>query len=304
LSGQRSKAPGFAGGYLLENVDPFEEITWPLHPMEDQTFWAPLAERISNGPIASTEIDQIKRSLLSEKKTEDQVVVLRSFDEAERKLVAYLAALVAALKNSDSIDGTLKKVAMRAAFRGFFCIYQVGLIYAPLIAKHRYYVWNGVVFINRMDFGPDAAINPEMRVFGLTRRMARAACGMALRFVGSRKLGEVYAALANEDRATDFEWFINYACIIRSKPRSLEQIAEQMVERTDHKSFYMFSMIEITMSQLQEEVNTVRDRECLKRLIAIVRAKREQAKKHPSAKLVGRMLRGLEEASYFDKKRP
>jgi hypothetical protein len=47
-------------------------------------------------------------------------VVLRSFDEAERKLVAYLAALVAALKNSDSIDGTLKKVAMRAAFRGFF----------------------------------------------------------------------------------------------------------------------------------------------------------------------------------------
>lgn len=58
-------------------------------------------------------------------------------------LVAYHSALIAALRNSDDLDGGLKISAVRTILDSFYD--RVGLIYSHVIAKHRVYIWNGIL---------------------------------------------------------------------------------------------------------------------------------------------------------------
>jgi hypothetical protein len=290
----------FDTNYMREVPDPFLKVEWPIGTQDEDTLWRPLAEQLGAGPKAPVELDRIKRSLLSEKRTEDQLVTIRTFEGVERDLKSYLYSLISALKSSDSLDGALKKRSVEAALQGFYCIYQAGLIYSPLIAQHRAYIWNGFAFINAMRFEEKGIEDTDKRTFMVMLVMARAVAEEAVRIAGSRKLGEVYKVLAGSDRGADFRWYLNYVCVLRSKPRLWSETAKDIIAKTDRKSFYMRSMLLSTVKQFLEEVNTGRDREELKRVVATIRVKRELGNKNPASGVVNRALAQLEKKNYFD----
>lgn len=290
----------FNESYAIHNRDPFASVQWPLNPLEDDKLWKPLAERLSAGPATPETLDSLKRSIQAEKRSEDQTVVLRKFDAMERRLIAYHGALREALRNSDSLDGPLKIRAVRAAIDAYFIIYQVGLIYAPLIAKRNFYVWNGLFFINQIDFKSslDAKDSDARSIFMVMISMAHAVAERGAYDIGSRKLGEVFKALADE-KLPGFRGMLNYTCILRSKPRSWHDTAETTIRDMDRKSFYLKEMLARTFDEFNENVNSGGDRERLKRLVAVIRAKRDLKKDSPGSKMVTRVLGRLESGNAF-----
>ena len=68
--------------YLSTLPDPFLQISWPVQDSDEDKIWKPLISELASGPSLPQEIDRVKSSLLSEMRTEDQIVVIRNFDAA------------------------------------------------------------------------------------------------------------------------------------------------------------------------------------------------------------------------------
>ena len=100
----------FNARYVPDTFDPFSEIEWHTNEKEDKNLWEPLSKLVAAGPRDPAEIDQIKRSLIGESSARNQTVVFQTFDKIERRLVVNHIALIEALKNSDNLDGELKKM--------------------------------------------------------------------------------------------------------------------------------------------------------------------------------------------------
>ena len=216
----------------------------------------------------------------------------------ERRLVAYHYALVSALQNTDLVDGELKKRAVKCALDAFFAIYQVGLIYAPLIAKHKVYVWHGVVFVNQIEFAPSDAPDEDLkRAFWIMMGAAHAVAETGANSLGLRKLGEVFKAVAEGE--VGFRAFFNYTCVLRSKSPTWSDTAERIILNADRKSFYLREMLNSTFTQFNAHVNSGQDRDRLKKLVASIRAKRELKKDTPGSKAITRVLDRLEKQQAF-----
>jgi len=87
-----------------------------------------MIQRLAQGPKLPAEVDSLKTSLILERRTQDQNIIIHRFDALELKLVAYHSALIAALRNSDNLDGGLKVSAVRTILDSFYAFYHVGLI--------------------------------------------------------------------------------------------------------------------------------------------------------------------------------
>ena len=71
--------------------------------------------------------------------------------------------------SSDALDGNEKKRALRAVFEAYHLYYIIGLLYAPRIARHRIFFWNGLAFvivddIKFSDDSRDSALKRALRV--------------------------------------------------------------------------------------------------------------------------------------------
>jgi hypothetical protein len=130
-------------------------------------------------------------------------------------------------------------------------------------------------------------------------RMARAVVKMATAEVGTRKLGEVFRVLVNDYKEGDFKRLLAFSGAMHGKSRSWHDTAKEIIEGTDHRSFYLRNMLEITLDHFREEVNTIGDRAHLKRLVALIRAKRDLRKRNPTNAIVADVLSQLEKKDYF-----
>jgi hypothetical protein len=204
-----------------------------------------------------------------------------------------------ALNSSDSLDGNTKKRAVRAASNACHLFYAVGLLHSAVIARHRVFFWNGLAFINHIDFSRhehDTALKQTALIASLIPNAVAAGVAMEM---GSKKLGEVYRALATTEEADGFKKFLLLVLLIRSKPRNWLAVAQNLIANTDRKSMYMRFMLSAALRQFHEEINTVNEREGLKTLVATIRARRDLKKNNVGARIVSRVQRRLENARYF-----
>jgi hypothetical protein len=186
-------------------------------------------------------------------------------------------------------------------FDTYHLAYTIGLLYAPLIARHSVFFWNGWVFVNKIKF-PEALRDDEGRQASvIAMSMADAVARKAAADIGAKKLGEIYRALSASARDEEgFRKLLTFVLLVRAKPRHWSSAAEGIIASTDRKSIYMRSILFAALRQFHLEINTILEREELKRLVALIRAKRDLKKNNVGAKLVSRVLRRLENVEYFE----
>ena len=290
----------FGSKYLPEDFDPFARLEWLNDPEEHKNLWEPLNEMVSKGPRNPTELDEIKRSIVDERRSTNQTITVQKFDQLERRLLRLQYSWSEALRNSDNLQGDLKRRSVTAILKGFFKIYQIGLVFSSEIAKRPYFVWHGFVFINKVDFGGEQ--DQRLRSLMVAEALHGTFISKAAEQIGSKKLGEVFKLLASR---ADFQGgyidLMNFACLLRAKPKNWETTASRAISKMDRKAVDLRAMLGITFEQFYSEVNTGGERELLKRLIATIRIKRDLKKENPGIKDLTRVVDQLEKRDYFEK---
>lgn len=291
----------FRSSYLKPDFNPFSEAKWVSSDEESEKFWAPIEKQIEQGPREAKDIDIIKSSLSSEVRTADQEVRFEKFEEVKERLFASTALLCEAVKNSDSIDGELKRRAVRLIFDTHFSVMQLGTIMAPAIAQHRIVRWGGLVFLNEM---ADADEEPHKKTIRILNSINDIISRRGADYIGTTKLGEVFKSFNSSDGLSTFDKLINFYCIVASKPPGWVAYLRKSIEDTDKNSFYLHGMLRALMQNFRNDVNHQKDRTALKELIALVRAKREFGRNSPGSKVVSDMLQFLEKTDQFSGKKP
>lgn len=290
----------FSAKYVKSDLDPLSGAIWPDSNKDEEEIWKPIAAQIEAGPRSSEEIDIIKSSLTSEARTTDQKVVFDKFVELESALFETASLLCEALKNSDDISGTLKTRAFSGISRSHLVAFQVGCVFSAIIARKRYFRWGGIVFI---DF--DQAANgidgtSKDAQIAVISALNSAITYTAAEDIGTQKLGPVFRHNEKNSTQVGFLEYLNFNCIMRSKSNNWEKSLSDIIGKTDKNSYYLFAILNSMMNHLQNEIMSGRDRDHLKRLVAIVSAKRSFNKQTPGAKAVKTMLDHLEKNNHFD----
>jgi SIR2-like domain len=289
----------FSNTYVPDTFDPFADLRWSTSEKEEGVMWAKVQQRIEDGPHSQAEIDIIKSSLVAERMTVSQTVAFEKFDKVERRLFAFHFAVEEALKNSDELDGELKKRAARAVLRAYFKLFQVTILLAPILVSVKFYDWNGILFINTLK-SEDAKSNDkalsDMIIAFLDGILLRAATEF-----GSRRLGVVFKRIS-EENSEGFLRVIKLVMLIHSKPDRWAASAAALINAADRNSFYILKMLTAIMRHFMEDVNTAVDRDELKRLIALIQTKHNLKKDTPGSRAVNRVLGRLEERDFFVQK--
>lgn len=100
--------------YALGDMDPYLSLEWTFSPQEDDATWEAVREQLAAGPAEASEVDKVKRSILSERRTEDQAVVIQDFSTMEKNISYNHITLLTAINNAVDIHGELKIRAMKA----------------------------------------------------------------------------------------------------------------------------------------------------------------------------------------------
>jgi SIR2-like protein len=287
----------FNAQYALGKADPFAEVRWPSHEKEEERLWQPVTKAIAAGPLAADELDRLKRSIEAERRTEDQSVVVRDFDRREKMIGSYYQVLIAALTNSDTLAGSEKMRAMHAVLDANHLFYNIAVLLSSVIARHRAVFWSGVVFLNDLAFSSKddaerrAAIIAAMTPGVISKSVASS--------IGSKKLGEVYRSLISAGGWVGFKKLLLFTLLLRSKPHGWLNDAQSMLAAVERNSIYMKFMLDTALAQFREEINTVNERDGLKTIISVIRAKRDLNKNQIGARVVGKVRKELEDREYF-----
>lgn len=284
----------FHATYVPADADPFKEIEWKPDAGDDEAIWNPLMRSIESGPKSSGELDRLKSSWLAEIRTEDQAVTIKRFNELEQKLVEYHYALVDALVCTETVSGSVKVRAVMALYKGWNVLFQVGLLHAPVIARNRYFVWNGVLFSNEMKF--DDEMSSRERTGMIFIGTIKAITDVATNRIGSKKLGEVFKFITKNHELSGFLRLLNYSLVLRSKPGDWAEVVQGIIRDTDRNTFYMRSMLNHAYWQYMNHVNSNVDKDRLKRVVALIRARRDMKTNNPSSSLVNKVMSAIEES--------
>lgn len=282
----------FSKKYVDNEFDPFDGIRLELKINDEGEMWDQVFARIDKGPHSPTQIDEIKRSLVAERMTERQAVAFQQFDQAERKMFALHFALENALKNSE-VDGDLKIRAARAILLSYFKLFQVTVLLGPVLAKAKYISWSGILFINTAQ-EQDAKAQLFHTIVGFMGGVVKRASSE----FGARQLGLVFRKLSDE-KSAGFNSLLLLVMLMHSKPTSWSKSMEIIINNTDRKGFYIIEMLALIMKHFSEDVISSVDREELKRLVALIKAKRGFKKDNVGSKGVEHALRQLEEKGFF-----
>jgi hypothetical protein len=289
----------FEATYKTAGLDPYAELEWALTDDEEEKVWKPVTERLANGPASDTEVDKVKRSILAEQKTDNQIVILRDFNKIESYVSFNQIMTITALRESANLDGALKVRASNAIFSAYQLVMRVGFLFSPIIATRRFFVWNNVAFLNDLTFSAEEQSDPMRRAGKVAGAIPYAIIDRAIGEMGSKKLGHVYKHIIQTSEPVGFEQLLLYSLLIRSKPDGWETEARLLITKLERRALYLRYMLNVTMQQFREEVNTNADRSALKRLVATVQAKRRLNKDKPTAKAVAGVLQKLENTSFF-----
>jgi SIR2-like domain len=285
--------------YVPEEFDPLKEFEWPQSASEGE-MWAKIEDGLAQGPRPSKEIDQVKKSVLAERRSERQQVTINEFRKMEERLVALKSMLQEALKNSEYLSGERKKKAATAILRALAVIYRVGLLFADQLANQRWFFWNGILFVNRVTF--QESVSTEHRIATIITGLSLTVASKASEGLGVRKLGPIFKALNELEDAGGIMRLLRFELILVTKPDQWDEILQKIIVKMFKNEFYLWVVLQRLLAQLHEEVNTGADRNKLKKLVALVQTKRELGKNNPGNSVVSKVLGRLEESAYFEKK--
>jgi len=289
----------FGDKFVAETFDPFAEMGWPSQKDEEETLWKPLTKKLMAGPRNVAEIDEIKSSFLEESRATNQKVVVQDFNRLERRLIGLHIALQGAMRNSDNLPADLKRRMVMLTLKSYLRILQVGLVLAPAISKQRSFRWHGINFLNNLN---DQETDQSKRAQKVMVCLIPAISERMAQEIGSRKLGEVFKLLAKSADVTGFLRLLTFVCLIRSKPRGWMAQASDVIATTDRNAFYLHSMLALADNQFHDEVNTTAEREELKRLIAVIRMRRELKKINPGEKDIQQVVDRMDQQHLFETK--
>jgi predicted phosphodiesterase len=279
----------FSETYIEAGLDPLEGAIW-ISDYDDEEFWEKISEKIERGPRPSSEIDEVKTSLLAEARTSVQEISYTKFVEAESSLFYVGRLLSDALRNADDVSGDLKIAALDAVLRSHLVAFQIGAVFAPVLAKKRTFSWGSVTFIDfyraAEDLNPESVEAKNAITVALNREIATS----AVRDLGTSKLSGVFKAREALGKPVGFMELANFSCLISAKGQKWAETATKIIERTDKNAFYLRAMLVMLMRELEIEVLQAKDREQLRRLVALVHAKRSFKKQVPGAKAVNKIL--------------
>lgn len=290
----------FTQTYVRSNFDPLEGAIWPDSSKEEDELWQPISKKIESGPQSAEQIDLLKTSMVAEARTVDQEVRFNKFAELESSIFLNGQLLADALRNSDDIPGSSKLLAYDYILKTHQSAFQMGVIFADLISKTRYFRWGGIAFIDfdRAVAGleEDSAEAQVRMVEGLANAIARKTAND----IGTAKLSAVFKARESKDPEVSFLEFTNFNCTLLAKGTGWDKVLSKLIERTSKNSFYLWLMLTSLMNHYQTEISLSKDRASIKRLIAQVEAKRTHRRDVPGAKAIKRMLDHLESIKHFD----
>lgn len=290
----------FSDRYDFMGLDPHDDLEWSNSQIVEDKTWQDVTEHLASGPVEVAEIDKVKRSILAERRTEDQAVIIRDFSSMEKDISIHKDELSVAISNAVDVSGELKLRAVRLIFDAYMTMFRIGVVFSPVIASRKYFVWNGVGFANRLDYGDDEVDNLERQTAAVLSALPRAVLNRAVYEIGSRKLGEVYAKIADSGELAGFQKLLNFVLLLRSKPTNWERVADKIICSTDRKALYLRYMLSSSMRQFKEEVNTNHERGLLKRLVATIQAKRQLKRAAPNSTTIARVVEKLDEIDYFE----
>jgi hypothetical protein len=250
--------------YVPETFDPFAQLQWPADPKEEEKLWTPLTKAIAEGPRNPSDIDEIKRSIVEENRASNQVVIVQKYDQLERRLVALHGALVEALRNSDNLNGEIKRQAVLTALKAYFRIYKIGLIFAPAIAEKAFYFWHGILFSFEDKAHLESLGDKNRKLWTVMNGVRISVTNKIAEQMGSKKLGEVFNLFARDKQIAGYLRVLNFSCLIRAKPNGWMSAVQETIANTDRKEFFLRSMLSLSVAQFRDEINTVNERADLK----------------------------------------
>ncbi|MCW1985157.1 UNVERIFIED_ORG: hypothetical protein M2348_000889 [Sphingomonas sp. R1F5B] len=292
----------FEGQYRIGDLDPYNELNWELAEDEEERVWRPVADRLANGPASDSEVDKVKRSIMAEQRTDNQAVIVREFTKIERSISYNQDILISAIRESSTLDGSLKVRSTKAIFLAYKIVMQIGFLFSPIIATRAFFSWNNVTFVNNILEHLNEEKSAEEKAAIVAMTIPPAVTDRAVVEMGSRKLGEVYKFMQYNGKPKGFDLLLLYSLIIRSKPEKWEAVARDIIETIERRSLYLRYLLSETMKQFREDVNSGYDRSALKRLVATIQAKRGLNKDRPTSRAIAGVLQTLEKKKYFDSK--
>ncbi|KTR83849.1 hypothetical protein NS277_07885 [Novosphingobium barchaimii] len=293
----------FETTYDLHDFDPYEDLQWLEAADEQKSLWQPITSRLASGPAEDSEVDRLKRSIVAESKTADQSVVIREFSEYQRSVTFLQSEVIAALRESQKLDRDLKARAMRAVYASYKIVMQIGFLFAPIIATRRFFAWNNVAFYNQMNWPNYEDSSEDDKIAMIASAVPRVVVNKAADDLGSRKLASLYDHMSQETNSSDFDAYLSFALVLRTKPEGWQKTAREILDRTDRQALYLRYMLSSAMRQFNQEVNTSGERTALKRVVATVQAKRMLKKANPNTKTIDQTLTKLEKTDYFERSR-
>jgi len=294
----------FEEKYLGQDFDPVGNIRWPDSKFEEEEVWKPIAAQINTAPKNPKEIDILKSSLIAEARTANQQVYFEKFLALENALFRTAKLLADALKNADDISGALKLRAVDCLLREHLVTYQIGTVFTPVITRQRLFRWGGVTFFN-MDYVPGKEIeNTQQARWGAVTMISGSVSKHLGDMIGTRKLGAVFRAKSESQPNVEFLDMELFDCILSARASGWDSALAKIIERTDKNAYYLYGMLASLTRNIGDEILSASDREKIKRLVAIIRAKRNWKKQVIGSKAVDRMLEHLEKNDYFSKRDP
>lgn len=293
----------FEKTYGITNLDPYEDIVWLDHADEHKNLWQPVGEKLAAGPAEDSEVDKLKRSIVAESRTADQNVVIREFSDYQKSITFLQGELIAALRESQKLNRDLKARSMRAIYKCYQIGMQIGFLFAPIIATRRFFVWNDLAFYNQMNWSNYGDASKDDQIGMIAGAIPRAVVNKAADELGSRKLGALFEYVARGVEGSNFETYLTFSLILRSKPEGWQETIRTILNKTDRSSLYLRYMLNASLRQFNQEVNTSGERTGLKRVVANIQAKRLIKKANPNTKAIDQTLRRLELQKYFERTR-
>lgn len=202
------------------------------------------------------------------------------------------------MRCSDNLPGDLKLQAVKIILSAYFRVLQVGILLSSSIAEKPVVQWYNLHFVNQIK---DTETDKEKRVLNVVVSLPAAIMRKGTEEFGSKKLGEVFKLLGNSTELHGFVRVLNFACLIRSKPKDWFKAASHAIASTGRNEFYLATMLSVAFKQFNEEVNTTSEREEIKRLIAVIKAKRDLGKQNPGSKDINDFTKRLDKINFFEK---
>lgn len=289
----------FAEKYVKSDFDPLISAIWPSTEDEQQELWTPVQAAIEKGPANSSEIDELKTSMLAEARTSNQQVTFERYTQLENALFSETWMLGDALKNADDVDGPLKVRAWKTVLQSMLIVVQVGTVFAPALAKKNRFSWGGLTFIDFDKSVEGLEENPQEAMISVITALVETAVTRTSQDYGSVKLAPVFREVAATGKLDGLLSVLNFSCIAISRGKGWVETLTQIIEQTDKTAYYLSEMLSQLLRIMRYEVMPRRDRESLKRLVALIETKRSFNKQSPGAKAVSKTMKLMEDEDYF-----